>query len=431
MRIDGDFADFALHSNEGGIYPCHKVVLASHSQYWRKLLKSEYKEVMQGYVELDYSNEAIEIILRQTYMPEKKPDITHISFELYAELFNFADLSLDESLKDFLNKVSLEPSDNDNLEALQFANFYNDNNLTDKVLNNIKNNYENKDIDKYIIKMVKEENELIFFGLEKIIGSVFFNHLCENNYELLIGDQKFKDILNLENLSKDEIESMLSMDNYNNIINNLLQDLENKLLMLIKDMKINSPAQLASFFVAHEIINLSLPRNTAIQASQMAIGFRTWTIFYDVNTHRNWNEARYAANMVIQYENVFRPANMAANKAAGVEVMNIILNSTKNALSKALPKLELNNPIILSEKSWQLAKLFALAYINQNFFQKLYFLKAYNAALNVLENDNKFNLSKSEILDKIGKHTWLLSEKLAINPFIASLKRMLEAILDK
>ncbi len=438
LRLDSDFTDYALHSQDGSIYPCHKVVLAAHLDYWKNLLKSGCKESTQGYIELDISNEATELIIKTIYLPDEALDMEPVSIQVYIELLDFAEKTFDESLKNFLNKVSLQELEDKNysLHALEFASRYTSKNLGDLIFNSIKNDLPDRELSDYIIQNINTDNEIITHGLSRIIGSVFFKHLYENNPQSFMGKNinyydGMEDILDMESWSREKTEHIL--DNYDYAISSLIKSLEEKVLSKAEDMKIKSPDQLLSFFSAYCMINIS------------AIGHTVGAIGTDA-TER---EVAYNACRRAGEDGIMEVAEIATShllyNILGDKICDLLplrkdcwitswkpaWKSATRSIKTTLSKLALSDQKILGMRSWQLAQLFVLAYISQSDVQEKYFQKAYGQSLDALKTKQNFSTSYDEIVKLIAAHTWRKSDELAKNPFIMSIKNILTTIHNK
>ncbi len=79
-----------------------------------------------------------------------------------------------------------------------------------------------------------------------------------------------------------------------------------------------------------------------------------------------------------------------------------------------------------------LGVLYVSSYMIQHGQINQHFLNAYNIEFNRAKRKKYFKLTKDEVLQYIGEHTWLSSDDLVANhPQIISLKRVLEAVRYK
>jgi hypothetical protein len=221
-------------------------------------------------------------------------------------------------------------------------------------------------------------------------------------------------ILAMRNWSKEEAEKVLLKENYELMENEFIDDLEALTIERAKELQPGS-AQIVSFFLADYIVNISASRAAAWDAARYAVrdaGRNTaWNAAMDAAWSAGWHAALNAAMIA-----VWDTARDAARTAA------------KDTVNKIVSKLQLVTHEEIGNASWQLANLYVLAYIAQNEFQNKYFLGAYHAAFKKLNDDPNFKLAPNDVINIIGKCTWLKTEELAKNPYIASLERILKAI---
>src|SRR5260370_33053159 len=85
------FTDVILVSNENLEFSCHKNILAAYSDYFKTMFLSGFKESEQDKIKINYSSEALKIILDFIYDQEKiKPNISSVSSGIYKECLDFA-----------------------------------------------------------------------------------------------------------------------------------------------------------------------------------------------------------------------------------------------------------------------------------------------------------------------------------------------------
>ena len=91
--------DFMIIANDGFQYPCHKLILSVASDYFSKMLTSNMSETKNNTLRLPYTKDTIEILLDFIYDPDKTTIDKEISWDVYLELKDCADIYFIGNLK--------------------------------------------------------------------------------------------------------------------------------------------------------------------------------------------------------------------------------------------------------------------------------------------------------------------------------------------
>jgi hypothetical protein len=87
---DSSFADLALSSSEGTVFPVHRVILASRCNAFEAMLKSGLQESAREIVKLSMQASVLQLFLAYIYTNDL-PSTSSCSFETLLSLLEFAD----------------------------------------------------------------------------------------------------------------------------------------------------------------------------------------------------------------------------------------------------------------------------------------------------------------------------------------------------
>src|SRR6266496_6201904 len=103
------FTDVILVSNDNLEFPCHKNIMAAYSDYFKTMFLNGMKESKQDKIKINYSSEALKIILDFIYAQEKiKLNISSVPLNIYKECLDFANYVMDNKLKALIQKLKID-----------------------------------------------------------------------------------------------------------------------------------------------------------------------------------------------------------------------------------------------------------------------------------------------------------------------------------
>lgn len=244
---------------------------------------------------------------------------------------------------------------------------------------------------------------------------ILFFYICFSCLSLnALDDKSFQDILSMEIWPQDKLLNILTDENFKSIISDLQMALEKSLILLKRDLEINSPEKIASFFLSFNLIYF----NVAWKTSFYTFGLDS---LYKPRNYYLWDEASFLSENTSNLHHWLN-VNYALKDFESCAFNEVIFEAYK-AVKKAIGQLK----YWTYPQSKELAQIFALAYINQPGFLKRHFLKVYLKALSFLEYDPEFKLTSQEVIENISFFTW---ERCPQNPMILSLKKIMLEIID-
>jgi hypothetical protein len=260
--------NFSVLSKEDKItHSCSKVLLARTSEYWNAMLRSGMKETQQGFVELPYTSETIQVMLGLIH--KKEHHEKSISLQIYTELFDFASMSLDDDLKSHLSTFSIDITNEDCLDALAFALRYQDPYLNPQIFECLKNTEPDNEMAQLIINSISKDTLMLINELKQNWASKLFEYLENNNKNLFLNKnltsyKTAKTLLNIDGLSKEYLQELIQ--NYEDHEIALINNLEAAIIAKTQELTIDreDPKVLLSLFLAHYEINMKaqLPDNS-------------------------------------------------------------------------------------------------------------------------------------------------------------------------
>ena len=122
---DGIFSDFTILSEEGGRFPCHRVVLAANSSYMKTMMTTKLNEEEQKQHKLPHniSNQVAEAFVAYFYKGEVTQEVLEANLSTFLDLSEFYDLG---PMKGQVEDAAIKNLSVENMvEMFSLANIYN------------------------------------------------------------------------------------------------------------------------------------------------------------------------------------------------------------------------------------------------------------------------------------------------------------------
>ena len=120
---DGTFSDWAIISEEGQRFPCHRVILAAKSSTMRAMMTIDMKEKEERETKLNYSNKVVGAFVDFFYKGEVSPEVLESNLCSFLKLSDYYHL---ESLKAQVEDTAIKSLTVENVvEMFSLANLYN------------------------------------------------------------------------------------------------------------------------------------------------------------------------------------------------------------------------------------------------------------------------------------------------------------------
>jgi len=131
FKNEAFLTDKILVSKEQQEFPCHQLILASYSSYFKTMFSRGFKESNEKRIYLDYSAATIKIILDLIYSGNETVKDA-LELNSYFELMNFANQSLKPELEQALKKIPLYMRENASQQEIADVLALDDQILTDR-----------------------------------------------------------------------------------------------------------------------------------------------------------------------------------------------------------------------------------------------------------------------------------------------------------
>lgn len=217
---------------------------------------------------------------------------------------------------------------------------------------------------------------------------------------------QIKHVRNMENWTLNEVQQAIAYENYVKFEQILLNNLENTIIKFSQPL-INNAKDLAAVLTAIPAVYFHhasfRAKAVAISAAKTAAGGVTYHSAQETTHHDpHW----YRADHLISPDSCWRAACEAAEQVAILVVKNIGRADVISHIDGS------NQSVVFGTSAWtyQISRLYVYIYISQSDYIEQYFMPAFKAAKNILDADNNFSKSASDIYAIYGQHTWAKPE---------------------
>ena len=124
---DGLFSDWTIISEDGKKFPCHRIILAAKSSYFKTMLTTQMK--VESETKVQYRNEVVGAFVCYFYKGEVPSEVLEDNLSIFFELSEFYDL---QPMKAQVENSAINCLNTENaVEMFSMANFYNSQTLKD------------------------------------------------------------------------------------------------------------------------------------------------------------------------------------------------------------------------------------------------------------------------------------------------------------